>query len=311
MSIRFLWLFPFWISFPVDAATLKVAVISDLNGNYGSAVYDQPVHEAVKKLTALKPDVVLATGDLVAGQSTKLSKKQVLDMWDGFHQAVTTPLETAGLPFAVTPGNHDASQYLPYSDERKEFVTQMGLHKPALIYVSEEFYPLRYAFVMGDALFISLDATIDLAMDQTQMLWLDKVLSENATFPVKIIYGHFPIVPFAQQREKDYLKNYVDIETLFKKHDVTLYLSGHHHAFYPGKRDKLRVVSSSCLGGGQRKLIGDSVTSPQSMLWIEIDSGKIQSLEALLYPNFVKQVQRTSLPKSIGSAPLEITRDDL
>lgn len=309
MSLRFLFLVSLALS--AQAAPLKVAVISDLNGNYGSTVYDNPVHEAVKTLATLKPDLVLSTGDLVAGQSKNLTSKDVLAMWDAFHKAVTLPLETAGLPFAATPGNHDASQYLPFSSERKEFVNQMSLHKPNLVYVSDEFYPLRYAFVMGDALFISLDATADIAMDQAQMTWVEKVLSDNNSFPVKIIYGHFPIVPFAQKRENDYFKNYADIEAMFKQYNVTLYLSGHHHAYYPGKRDTLRVVSTSCLGGGARMLIGDNTVSPQTMLWIEIDSQQIQSIEALLYPDFKKTVLRTSLPTSIGKDPIKIIRDDL
>ena len=32
-------------------------------------------------------------------------------MWEGFHNAVTKPLQYSSIPFAPAPGNHDASAY--------------------------------------------------------------------------------------------------------------------------------------------------------------------------------------------------------
>jgi hypothetical protein len=47
---------------------LRVAVISDLNGDYGSTDYEAEVDEAVSSICALNPDLVISTGDMVAGQ---------------------------------------------------------------------------------------------------------------------------------------------------------------------------------------------------------------------------------------------------
>ncbi len=100
------------------AAALDVIVISDLNGSYGSVKYDARVHKAIKRIIEIDPDLVISTGDMVAGQRIpNLSDKQVREMWKAFHKDVSDPLAAAGIPFAVTPGNHDASAYRGFERE--------------------------------------------------------------------------------------------------------------------------------------------------------------------------------------------------
>ena len=69
---------------------LRVAVVSDLNGAYGSCEYGDAVHAAVDRLLAVRPDLVLATGDMVAGQRAGLDYQ---GMWAGFHTAVSDELD--------------------------------------------------------------------------------------------------------------------------------------------------------------------------------------------------------------------------
>ena len=59
------------------AKPTRVVVVSDLNESYGSTRYSPAVDEAVCQTIALAPDVVISTGDMVAGQ--RLNRKQ----WDG------------------------------------------------------------------------------------------------------------------------------------------------------------------------------------------------------------------------------------
>ena len=89
---------------------LRVVVISDLNGSYGSTTYAARVADAVEVIVEMRPDLVISTGDMVAGQrQPHLTEAEVRAMWAAFHRTVTAPLEAAGIPLAVTPGNHDAS----------------------------------------------------------------------------------------------------------------------------------------------------------------------------------------------------------
>ncbi|MBL9057575.1 MAG: hypothetical protein JNJ84_15015, partial [Rhodobacteraceae bacterium] len=67
---------------PIEAEPLRIAVISDLNGSYGSTDYGQPVSGAVARIIALKPDLVISTGDMVAGQrlNPKLAPAELAGM---------------------------------------------------------------------------------------------------------------------------------------------------------------------------------------------------------------------------------------
>ena len=111
---------------PSVEAPLRIAVISDLNGDYGSTEYRWPVANAVTRIIDLGPDLVLTTGDMVAGEKTGLDYAA---MWSAFHAAVTDRLEDAGLPFAVTPGNHDASGYAAFAGERALFASEWNARR--------------------------------------------------------------------------------------------------------------------------------------------------------------------------------------
>src|SRR5690606_38967607 len=141
-----------------------------------------------------------------------------------------------------TPGNHDASGYASFAAERAIFVDEWSARRPAVTFLDDAHYPLRYAFTMGPALFVSLDATTVGPLSSEQRAWLEAQLIAGADQPVKIVYGHLPLHPFAQGRESETLAD-AATEQLFVAHGVTAYVSGHHHAFYPGRRGALRVVS--------------------------------------------------------------------
>lgn len=288
-------------------APLRVIVLSDLNDSYGSTTYSAPVHDAVEAIVARAPDLVLSTGDMVAGQQAGLDHPA---MWAGFHAAVSDELAAAGLPFAVTPGNHDASGYPAFAGERELFVAEWADRKPALEFVDDAGYPLRYSFTAGAALFVALDSTTIGPLDAAQMQWLDEQLG-GSDAPTKIVFGHVPLVPFAVGREDEIIGDPA-LEAMLEQHGVTIFISGHHHAYYPGRRGTLRHVSMACLGSGPRALIGTNTTSPRAMLELEIDElGAVTGLEALSGPAFDTPIVRADLPASLSHGPWTVTRDDL
>lgn len=288
-------------------APLRVIVVSDLNDSYGSTTYSAPVHDAVAAIVARAPDLVLSTGDMVAGQQAGLDHPA---MWAGFHAAVSDELAAAGVPFAVSPGNHDASGYPAFAGERALYVAEWIDRKPALAMVDDADYPLRYSFTAGAALFVALDSTTVGPLDAAQMQWLDEQLGQSQA-PTKIVFGHVPLVPFAVGREEEIIGDPV-LEALLEQHGVTMFISGHHHAYYPGRRGTLRHVSMACLGSGPRALIGTTTTSPRALLELEIDElGAVTVLEALSGAAFDTPIVRTELPESLSYGPWTVTRDDL
>ncbi len=50
------------------AAATRVVVLSDFNGRYGNTDYLESVDAAVQRTIALRPELVISTGDMVAGQ---------------------------------------------------------------------------------------------------------------------------------------------------------------------------------------------------------------------------------------------------
>ena len=291
-----------------DFAAIRVAVISDLNDSYGSVTYSPAVKSAVAALLALQPDLVLSTGDMVAGQMAGLD---YAGMWSGFHAAVTAPLELAGLPLAVTPGNHDASGYAGFEKEREIFAQTWLERKPALAFIDDSAYPMRYSFSAGPALFVSLDDSTIGALDAEQMTWLDAQLAAGQRFPTKVVYGHVPLLPFSDGRETEIIGD-PELDALLERHGVDLFITGHHHAFYPGRRGGVRHVSTACLGAGPRPLIGTAPVSPRSLLVFELDSeGAVTMLDALGGAQFDAPIPRSTLPAAIESGGWSVTRDDL
>jgi acid phosphatase type 7 len=281
----------------LSLAKTSLLVISDLNGSYGSTEYSKDVHRAVEFIVQEKPDLVISTGDMIAGQKSGLD---YLAMWNAFHQTVTLPLTQNNIALAVTPGNHDASAYTTFSLERTIYQQQWLDYRPAIDMLDDMHYPLYYAFSKNNILFISLDATMTNALDNQQMQWLEKVLDRHQSYITKIIFGHMPLFPVAQNREADYLAD-KSLHALFKKYHISLYLSGHHHAFYPGVENSIHQVSQACLGGGARKLIGDHVVAKKSITRIEINQNGSIKVDAFLAPDFKHVLDQNSLPEKIGN----------
>nr|WP_254437493.1 metallophosphoesterase [Ruegeria arenilitoris] len=290
------------------AAALDVIVISDLNGSYGSVRYDARVDKAIERIIEIDPDLVISTGDMVAGQRIpNLSDKQVRDMWKAFHEAVSDPLEAAGIPFAVTPGNHDASAYRGFERERKIYAEEWAPRKPDVDFLVSDDYPFFYAFEMQGVTFASLDATTlgPLSGDQQ-----DRLVELGANGNPVVTFSHLPLWPFAIQREREIIGD-PTLEKIYLESGVVLHLSGHHHAFYPGWKDGVAYVSQACLGGGPRRLIGDNARSPHSFTHVTFQPDGEFGIAVYRGPDFERSVNFKSLPQEIRSPNAVLKRLDL
>ena len=292
------------------AEALRIAVISDLNGSYGSTRYGTAVDDAVKRILELEPDLVISTGDMVAGQRRPhLSRAELERMWAAFHHHVSDPLAAAGIPLAVTPGNHDGSAYHGFELERRVYAEQWLPRKPALEFVDDSHYPFYYAFAAGDVLLISVDATTVGHLPPRQMDWLQEVLEKHGSgYEKRVAFSHVPLWPFARGRESEYIGDPA-LERLLKDADVDLYLSGHHHAFYPGHKDGINLVSQSCLGAGPRRLVGTEHKSPRSFTLIDLTPGDTL-IAAFRAPGFREPIDWNSLPRHIRSPAATLIRAD-
>jgi 3',5'-cyclic AMP phosphodiesterase CpdA len=260
------------------AGDIRIAVISDLNGSYGSTGYGRPVHAAIRRILAERPDLVIVAGDMVAGQRVdpKLSDGEIAAMWDGFEAAVAGPLRQAGIPMLAVAGNHDASAYPGFEAERRAFAAAAAGWRPDLRFPSDEGWPFRFAAEVGEVLVIGLDVTVPGLPATPQMDWLSDLLAaERGRHGAVLVVGHLPLRPVAQGRERDIIGDDTFQEVLAQG-GVAAYLSGHHHAFAVSRIGPVLHVAQGALGGGPRVRLGETARAPQSFTWLEVsDDGAL------------------------------------
>lgn len=306
---------------PSMAKTYRIAVISDMNQGYGDTEYTPALKKAIQHIRSSGVSAVLSTGDMASGQKTGLNYQA---MWNSFHAHVSQPLSDSQIPFLPSPGNHDAAIGEKFAVERATYqrtwqnfpLERFNSIRPADQQIRfmpgvVQNYPLNYAVTMGPALFIAIDATNPSGLINNQMQWLETVLAQSAPYTVKMIFGHFPLYPFTFDRAHEHLARgtessgfYRRMEDLLEQYQVDMFLSGHHHAFYPGKRlGHTRYVSVPLLGTGARYLLTKDRTeknrSPQAFLYLEFDDAGNIELQALKSPSMTA-ITLDSLPRAIS-----------
>lgn len=299
-------------AFPVWAGPLRVAVISDLNGSYGSTDYASAVSGAVARIIELKPDLVISTGDMVAGQrrNPHLSAAEIDAMWAAFQTEVAAPLAAAGMPLIATPGNHDASAYAGFEAERAAYARVWANPPTNVEMVDDDGWPFRYAVALDDVLFISLDVTTIGTLDPEQTAWLDALAGREAGRRAIVAFSHLPIWPFAVGRETETAGGEA-LASLFSSVGVDAHLTGHHHAFYPGVYDGVLYVAQACLGGGPRRLVSDALRAPKAFTLLEVAEDGAITESALTGPGFAAPIDLETLPPGIPAPWGVLIRRDL
>ncbi len=290
------------------AAALRVVVVSDLNGSYGSTEYGKDVYAAVEAIISIGPDLVISTGDMVAGQRRPhLTEPEIRAMWRGFHAVVSDPLAEAGIPFLVTPGNHDASAYGGFEREREIFREEWRTRTPPWPVMGN--WPLQYAVDVEGIRFTSLDVTTvgSFSVGQTEDL---KQLFEGAG-ETRIVFSHIPLWEFAEGRETEIIGD-ADLSLTFGTLGVDLHLSGHHHAFFPGASDGIAYLGQACLGASPRRLIGADEPSSRgiTLLDIDVETGDIV-IDFWASPDFEPGFDMSALPHRLDGFETTLVRIDL
>jgi predicted phosphodiesterase len=140
------------------------------------------------------------------------------DEWDRFFQRAGTAF--ANKPLIPVPGNHDRQDGLG----AKLYTDLFALPRNQPEGVDPE---LSYFFEYGDALFIMIDATSDVAPHTP---WIEKLLSTTHA-KWKFVMFHFPPYNF----EEPYLDLQQEWVPLFDKYHVDMVLGGHIHYYMRSK----------------------------------------------------------------------------
>ncbi len=278
---------------PPAPDTIRIAVISDINGSYGTVGYSPIVRNAVSDIIERKVDFVVSPGDLVAGQ------KQGLDydgMWKGFHYQIGDVFFDNDLEFIFAPGNHDASTYPGHEAERAAYARAFEKRQPRAPLLMGSQFPFYYGVKIRDILVIALDITRPIKDSDPQLDWLETTLETQASSRLNIVLGHLPLSPvsFSQFVE---VAGSPRLLSILRKTPSTMYISGHHHIYYPGHIGELRTVSAPALGNGPRSLFGAPAIA--GYVLIEVPPHAPARVSSLVAPDFKRMVDIESLPKSI------------
>lgn len=168
---------------------------------------DERLKKVCSQLNELKPDVVIATGDLV----------EVKEAYSYFREIT----DVLTMPMYVIPGNHDDREGLRQAFADKDYMPKSGF----IQYIIDD-YPVRL---------IGLDTHVPGGiphgeLDKERLDWLEETLASNIEKPTLIFMHHFPfkvghpifdkIICFAEQRFEEIIKN---------ADNVIGMVAGHYH----------------------------------------------------------------------------------
>ena len=196
---------------------MLIAQISDLHiaedGNYIREFVDANVKlaAAVAYLNAmqLRPDVVLATGDLT--DHGRAEQYELLD-------AILRPLE---IPLLLIPGNHD---------EPRPFLDRFASTHPYLPAQG----PIDYVIDDYDVRLVAIDSTRldhhDGEIDREQLEWLDRTLRARGDDPTVVFLHHPPFTTGIWWMDCIGLTGAGALESVVRRHpQVRLVVAGHLH----------------------------------------------------------------------------------
>ena len=300
---------------------VRVVVISDLNSQYGSTEYEPEIDKAIALIPQWQPDLVLCGGDMIAGQKKSLTESQIKAMWQAFDLHVAQPLRKYNIPFGFTIGNHDGSgaivnQELIFSRERDLASAYWNdlEHNPKLSFVERANFPFYYSFQQDDIFYLVWDASTSNITAQ-QLAWVENSLRSEIAQQAKmrIAIGHLPLYPVVQKKNKpgEYLTEGEKLRVLLEKYQVHTYISGHHHAYYPGKKGKLQLLHAGALGQGARQLIGSNQPPRNTITIVDIDKTTATTTYTTYDIKTLDAIAYSELPRFISGKEGVIWRRDM
>ena len=307
--------------FAPNRGDVRAVVISDLNARYGSVDYRREVMKGVSILPQWEPDIVLCVGDMVAGQSISLNTTEVEAMWKGFDDLILSPIREADIPFALTIGNHDASSLTHngsyvYRIDRDVTSRYWQVHQDSLDlqYIDTGDFPYYYSFKQNDIFYIVWDAS-SANVPADQVAWADQQLSSAAAQAAKfrIALGHLPLYAISQGRDRngEFLNNSDQLQALLERHQVHTYMSGHHHAYYPGYVGDLQLLHCGALGSGPRTWLDRTDAAMQTMTVLDFFFDTGETVYTTYNMNSMELVDNQTLPRQIVGPTGRVLRNDI
>jgi hypothetical protein len=113
--------------------------------------------------------------------------------------------------------------------------------------------------------------------------------------------GHLPLRPVGQGRDRagEVLADAGAIRSLLERHRVEAYVSGHHHAWFPGRIGSLDLIQLGALGSGPRRLLGQSRPGFQTLTVLDFFAATGRRRETSLDLRTMQPVPTALLPERL------------
>ena len=300
---------------------VRILVISDLNSQYGSTEYEPEIDKVIALIPQWQPDLILCGGDMVAGQKKTLTEAQIKAMWAAFDRHIAAPLREYKIPFGFTIGNHDGSgaivnKKLIFANERElaSAYWNDSKHDPGLNFLDKAQFPFYYSFADDALFFLVWDASTQHISPQ-QLAWVEQTLASEAAqqATMKIALGHLPLYPITEAKNKpgEYLAEAEKLRSLLAKNQVHTYISGHQHAYYPGKKGQLELLHAGALGQGARQLINSDVPPRHTITLVDIELASTTTTYTTYDIKTLQTIELKTLPRFIEVNRARILRRDI
>jgi hypothetical protein len=93
-----------------------------------------------------------------------------------------------------------------------------------------------------------------------------------------------------------------ELRQLLERHRVEAYISGHQHAYYPGRLGQLDLIQLGALGSGPRKLLGQSTAPFQTLTVLDYDWSSGRRRDSTVNMRSKQLLNPTGLPPSLSDS---------
>ena len=205
--------------------------------------------------------------------------------------------------------NHDASSSrsqgrFVFADDRTAAAAfwQPRRESLGLAMLNDTHFPFYYSFREGNLYVLVWDAS-SAVLPEAQLAWAERMLTspEAKQAGHRLVIGHLPLRSVGEGKDRvgETLAHADAIQALLERHRVTAYVSGHHHAWFPGRIGELDLIQLGALGSGPRRLLGQQQSSFQTITQLDFNCSTGERKEFTLDLSTEKPVQTLQLPVQI------------